>query len=128
GVGYQYSFRSCDHSWPASFDSPDVRIKSLVLAERALPSHMAKFPRRSCRPTAYWPVTLDCAAPAVGLFPSASAWKIVSEGLLTLVSLVCAAPLARDDRLTQSLPFSPYIKKACAKLGAVIGVGCVGQE
>src|SRR5258706_43701 len=116
------------HSAPAPFDSPDVRIKSLVRAERALPSHMAKFPRRSCLPTAYWPVTLDWAAPAVGLFPSASAWKIVSDGLLTFVSLVCAAPLAREDLLTQSLPFSPYMNNACPKVGGVVGMGCVGQE
>src|SRR6266436_8255600 len=116
------------HSAPASFDSPDVRIKSLVLAERALPSHIAKFPRRSCRPTLYWPVTLDWAAPAVGLFPSASAWKIVSEGFLTLVSLVCAPPFARVDLLTQSLPFSPYMNNAWARVGGAVGVGCAGHE
>src|SRR5688572_15842085 len=54
GVGYQYILRSTAHSWAALLDSFAVRRKSLVLAERALPSHMAKLPRLLCRAVAYW--------------------------------------------------------------------------
>src|ERR1035441_5368171 len=118
------------HSLEALLDSAEVRRKSLVLTERALPSAMAKLPRFSCRPTAYWPVTLDWAGPALGEFPSASATRMVSLGFGIEESLVLEPP--RVDRLTQMRPFSPYMKKALFMFGPVgykvgSGFGDVGQ-
>src|SRR5258705_1525654 len=126
--------RSADHSWPALLDSVEVRTKSFVLAERELPSHMAKLPRRSWRPIAYWPVTLDWAAPALGLFPSASACMMVSEGFRTLVSLVLGTTRTGPPLLMHNRPFSPYMNMAWARFGpfapngGVAGGGCAGQE
>ena len=88
------------------------RKVELVRAVRELPSHMEKFPRWSCRATAYWPVTLDWAAPAEGLLPSDSACIMVSEGLRTWPSLVLATTRTGPPLLMHNRPFSPYINSA----------------
>ncbi len=116
-VGYQYILRGFAHSSEALFDSCDVRMKSLVIAVRALPSHMAKFPFLVWRPTAYWPVTFDCAAAVLfGELGSTFAMKMVSTGFGMAESFVCPW-LAAVPAFTHNRPFSPYMKNARASVG-----------
>src|SRR4029078_10197172 len=110
--------RGIAHSSLHLLASVGVRKNSLVVAERALPSHMENVPRPSCRAIAYRPVTLDCAAPALGEFPSTSAMNTVSVGLTTDERRVLPIFFAlRVLRLMQSRPFMPYMKKAFPTVG-----------
>ena len=85
GVGNQYIVCSLAHSNTAVVSVLGLR-NSFVLAERELPSAMAKFPRLSCLAIAKVPVTLARAGKVLFSLGSTSAIKIVSVGLFIVVN------------------------------------------